>query len=128
VKARPALPHKRHHGIDIFRRKRNAAATLAGLDDFSHIAKTHELAQRLAAGLATVPGLDVDELPRRTNIVIVRARVSQAAAALCARFAARGLLALPLEPGRIRFVVYRDIVAAHIDRALDIVRHVMRAG
>lgn len=105
-----------------------AAATLAGLNDFSHIAKTHELAQRLAAGLATVPGLDVDELPRRTNIVIVRARVSQAAAALCASFAARGLLALPLEPERIRFVVYRDITAAHIDRALDIVRHVMRGG
>ncbi|MBA3507460.1 MAG: low specificity L-threonine aldolase [Betaproteobacteria bacterium] len=105
-----------------------AAATLAGLTDFSHIAKTHELAQRLAAGLAAVTGLDVDEPPRRTNIVIVRARPPHAAIALCGRFAARGLQALPLESDRIRFVTYRDITATDIDRALDIVGGVMRAG
>jgi len=103
-----------------------AAATLAGLDDFSHIAKTHELAQQLAAGLAAVPGLDVDEPPRRTNIVIVRVR--QAASVLCASFAARGLLVLPLENDRIRFIVYRDITSTDIDQAVDIVGQVMRAG
>jgi len=105
-----------------------AAATLAGLDDFSHIAKTHELAQRLATGLAAIPGLDVDEPPRRTNIVMVRVREPQAASTLCASFAARGLLVLPIEADRIRFVVYRDITSTHIDHSLDIVRDVMRAG
>lgn len=105
-----------------------AAVTLAGLQDFSHIQATHELACRLATGLASVPGLDVEQPPVRTNIVIVRVATAGAAPALCAGFAARGLLALPFGPGRIRFVVYRGITSTAIDSALDIVRQVTDAG
>jgi len=102
-----------------------AAATLTGLDDFSHFAEVHAMAHRLAEGLTGQPGITVEPAPLRTNMVIVQVASPDDAAGLCARLAPRGLLALPLDARRIRMVVYRGITPMQIGRALTIVRDVL---
>lgn len=104
-----------------------AAATLAGLDDTTHIVRSHELAARLAAGLGAVPGLALDLPAHPTNIVIAQPSPPWTAAGLCERLAARGLLAIPLAADRVRFVTYRDITADQIDRAIAIVAATLQA-
>lgn len=105
-----------------------AAATLAGLEDFSHFAEVHALARRLAAGLSAQAGLSVEEAPLRTNMVIARSPAPDDALGLCTRLAARGLLALPFDKQRIRFVVYRGITAGHVEHALAIASDVLSAA
>jgi threonine aldolase len=105
-----------------------AAATLAGLEDFSHFAEVHGLARRLAAGLSAQAGLAVEEARLRTNMVIVRSQAPDDALGLCTRLAARGLLALPFDKQRIRFVVYRGITPGHVERALAIASDVLSAA
>ncbi|HVF63391.1 MAG TPA: GntG family PLP-dependent aldolase [Casimicrobiaceae bacterium] len=100
----------------------SSAATLVALDDFAHFAEVHALARRLAEGLSTQPGIAVEAMPLRTNMVIVRAQPPYDAPDICARFATRGLLVLPYNAQRIRFIVYRGVTAAQIERALTIVR------
>ena len=103
-----------------------AAATLAGLDD-SHVAATHALAATLAQGLASIPGLRVDALDTRTNIVVAEvAGDGFTAPQLCDRLARDGLLALPFDIRRLRFITYRGINARDIDAAIVIVERVMR--
>lgn len=103
-----------------------AAATLAGLDQ-SHFLETHTLAAKLASGLAAVPGLRVDTAGTRTNIVV--AEVVEFAVTVPQvrdRIRREGLLALPFDLRRLRFVVYRGITAQDIDRAVVIVERAMR--
>ena len=104
-----------------------AAATLAGLDDFSHFAEVHGLARRLADGLSAQEGFVVETMPLRTNMVIVRTRAPHDAPGICASLAARGLLALPFDEQRIRFVVYRGVTLNQIEHALEIVRDCLEA-
>lgn len=105
-----------------------AAATLAGLDDTSHIARSHELAARLASGLGTIPGLALDLPAHPTNIVVAELTPPWTATALCERLEAAGLLAIPLTTARVRFVTYRDITADQIDRAIAIVAATLHAS
>ncbi len=102
-----------------------AAATLAGLDDCSHFARSHGLARRLADGLAGIAGLAVESVAPRTNIVIIRLEPPLGAAVCCERLAREGLLAMPLNESRVRFVTYRDITVEQVEAALGIVRGVM---
>lgn len=104
-----------------------AAATLAGLDDTSHIARSHELAARLASGLRAIPHLTLDLPAHPTNIVVAQLTPPWTAAALCERLATRGLLAIPLTADRVRFVTYRDVTADQIDRAIAIVDATLHA-
>jgi len=105
-----------------------AAATLAGLDDCTHFSVVHELAARLATGLAAIPSIRVEAVPHRTNIVIVQVDGRRDAAQVCSALAARGLLVFPLDAPRIRLVVYRGISADDVDRALEIVCAVVTGG
>lgn len=104
-----------------------AASSLAGLADLTHFGEVHALAGRLAEGLAAEAGLFVESMPLRTNMVIVHAQPPDDAAGLCARLAARGLLALPFDAQRIRFVLYRGITPMQVGRALAIVRDTLSA-
>lgn len=103
-----------------------AAAALAGLD-VSQVSETHALAATLARGLASIPGLRVDTVGTRTNIVVAQiAHAGLTAPLLRDRLARDGLLALPFDVGRLRFITYRGITAQHIDAAIAIVQRVMR--
>jgi threonine aldolase len=105
-----------------------AAATLAGLDD-SQLGETHALAATLARGLASTPGLRVDTAGTRTNIVVAEvARADLTAPLLRDRLACDGLLALPFDAKRLRFITYRGITAQDIDAAIAVVQRVMRSA
>jgi threonine aldolase len=104
-----------------------AAATLAGLEHATHFAETHALAAALARGLAAISGLRVDAEGVRTNIVVAEVvREDLTALELRDRLAREGLLALPFDVRRLRFITYRGMGPGDIDAAIAIVERVMR--
>jgi threonine aldolase len=99
-----------------------SAAALVALEDWSHLAEDHRRARRLSQRLAHAPGLRIDGATVATNIVVAGiASDGPSAEAFCAKLAEHGLLALPFGPGRIRFVMYRDIDDEAVERIADIV-------
>jgi threonine aldolase len=99
---------------------------LAGLDE-SHLGETHTQAAALAHGLASIPGLRVDTAGTRTNIVVAEiADGGPPAPVLRDRLARDGLLALPFDARRLRFITYRGITAQDIDGAISVVQRAMR--
>jgi threonine aldolase len=95
-----------------------AAAALHALDHHvERLAQDHALAQRLADGLAQVPGVRVDSAA--TNIVFARLDDGRGAA-LLQHLQARGVLATGLIG--LRFVTHLDVDAAGIDRTVAAVR------
>jgi threonine aldolase len=91
-----------------------AAAGLYALDHHvARLAEDHANAERLAAGLAGIPGLAVE--PPQTNMVFVRIPTERAAA-LKAHLEGAGVLAL-VGP-RTRLATHLDVAAAGIDRAV----------
>jgi threonine aldolase len=91
-----------------------AAAGLYALDHHvARLAEDHANAERLAAGLGTVPGLAVE--PPQTNMVFVRVPADRTAA-LKAHLERAGVLAL-VGP-RTRLATHLDVSAAGIDRAV----------
>ena len=98
-----------------------AAAALHALDHhIERLADDHALAQRLAAGLAGVPGLQV-EAPH-TNIVFVDlvGGARDRSADLLAHLAAHGVRATGLY--RLRFVTHLDVDAKGVDHAVAVIR------
>ena len=98
-----------------------AAAALHALDHhIKRLADDHALAQRLAAGLAGVPGLQV-EAPH-TNIVFVdlAGGARDRSADLLAHLAAHGVRATGLY--RLRFVTHLDVDANGVDHAVAVIR------
>ena len=103
-----------------------AAATLAGLDP-SHFTETHALAATLARGLAAIPGLRVDTAGTRTNIVVAEVLDEAITApAVRDRLARHGLLVLPFDVRRLRFITYRGITAQDIQATIAVVDRAMR--
>ncbi len=103
-----------------------AAATLAGMQDLAHFREAHALAARLARGLASIAGLRVDEPATRTNIVVVElASDAVTAPQLRDELGSLGLLALPFDRRRLRFITYRGIDEGDIDEAIAIVARAM---
>ena len=103
-----------------------AAAASHALDHhIERLADDHLLAQRMAAGLAGIEGLQV-EAPH-TNIVFVdlTGEVRNNSAALVAYLAAHGILATGLY--RLRFVTHLDVDAAGVDRAIAVIRQFLNA-
>jgi threonine aldolase len=85
----------------------------------------HTNAARLAAGLAELPGIEVDLETVQTNIVRFRV-TSMSSIELVERCHAAGVYMLPSGgPGAIRAVLYLDITAEDVERALGIVTEVM---
>jgi threonine aldolase len=98
-----------------------AAAGLHALDHhIDRLADDHALAQRLAAGLAVIPGVQVT--PPHTNIVFAKVDGGRTAA-LLAHLAERDVLATGLIG--LRFVTHLDVDAAGIDRAIAAVAEFM---
>jgi threonine aldolase len=98
-----------------------AAACVYALDHHvERLAEDHENARTLAAGLAELPGFDVQ--PPDTNIVI--AEVADAPQ-LVGELWDRGIEVTPMAPTRIRCVTHLDVDADGIERALAGFREVV---
>lgn len=103
-----------------------AAAALHALDHhIDRLADDHALAQRLAMGLAGVPGLQV-EAPQ-TNIVFVDlvGDARDRSADLLAHLAAHGVRATGLY--RLRLVTHLNVDAAGVDHAVAAIRRFFNA-
>jgi threonine aldolase len=97
-----------------------AAAGIVALEQMvDRLAEDHENARALAAGLPGLPGIRVEEVPVRTNIVYFNVeRSDMDAAHLTARLKEQGVWMLPLGPRRIRAVTNYHVTAADIEAAL----------
>jgi threonine aldolase len=94
-----------------------AAPGVVALDNVDRLADDHDNAQRLADGLASLDGLDVE--PPETNIVLVgTGRLDLPAEAFTERIEAEGVRANPVRPYTTRFVTHLDIDADDIDTAV----------
>jgi threonine aldolase len=88
------------------------------------LVEDHEKARRLAEGIASIPGLEIDLSTVETNIVIFHT-VSRSAPELVRKFLAEGLTMNVLAADAIRAVTHLDVSCADIDRAVEIMRGVM---
>ncbi|THA70069.1 low specificity L-threonine aldolase [Streptomyces sp. A0958] len=83
-----------------------AAPALVALERLPDLAADHATAAALAAGLGTLPGVEVMRPPRPTNMVM--ARLAGLTPEECAgRLAGLGVRVLPLPSGFVRFAVHR---------------------
>lgn len=105
-----------------------AAAGIVALEQMvERLAEDHANARRLAEGLATLPGIEIDLGAVQTNIVIFRVadeRFTWKRFIEAAR--GRGLRIGELGYGRIRAVTHYGITAQDIDTALSIVDSILR--
>lgn len=90
------------------------------------LADDHANAQRLARGLAGLPGVKLDPDDVETNIVIFDVTGPLDAATVVARLLERGVRMGALGPRTVRAVTHLDVDAAGVDRALDAARAVLR--
>jgi threonine aldolase len=97
-----------------------AAASYALDHHVQRLAQDHALAKRLADGLASIEGLQVE--PPQTNIVFVdlTGRAREKSQGLIEHLAAQGVLVTGLY--RLRFATHLDVDQAGIDRAVTAVR------
>jgi threonine aldolase len=104
-----------------------AAAGIVALEQMvDRLAEDHAHARALASGLAGLPGIQVEDVPVRTNIVYFRiTRPDLDAPGLTARLEKQGVRMLPLDPRRARAVLNYHVTAADVQHALAILRSVM---
>jgi threonine aldolase len=93
-----------------------AAAGLYALDNHvARLADDHERARRLADGLASISGIEIDPGTVETNIVVFTVAD---ATAFCTEFEARGVRMGALDERRVRAVTHLDVDDDGIERAL----------
>jgi len=103
-----------------------AAGVVALRTMVSRLAEDHQNAQRLAKGLAKVPGLQIDLERVRTNMVLVRVVDERLTPTeFTTRLRAGGVLALPVGPSTIRMVTHRHISSTFVDDAIEAITRVM---
>lgn len=95
-----------------------AAFGIAALEhNIERLAEDHANARKLAAGLAAIPGLEVETEAVDTNMVFIRPPVAEIDN-LIAHLRGGGIVISSRTP-RIRLVTHRDISAADIDTVVD---------
>jgi threonine aldolase len=86
------------------------------------LAEDHENARVLATGLARIPGLAINLESVQTDIVNVDVKgLGMDAATFAKHLDARGVRGLPGMGSMIRFVTYRNISRADVERAAEVV-------
>lgn len=104
-----------------------AAAGLVALDRRGRLADDHATARHLAAGLAAMPGIELDPVEVETNMVFFRVVGAEARnPELVAAAAAQGVGLAELGHGRIRCVTHQGVSHNDIDDALDVIRTIVR--
>jgi threonine aldolase len=105
-----------------------AAAGVYALEHHvERLAEDHANAKALAVGLADVPGLALDVGEVETNMVFFDvAGTGLSAAQLGDRLLAEGLRIGGRDGTRMRAVTHLDVTRAQIDKAVQIVRRVVR--
>ena len=104
-----------------------AGAGVYALDNMvERLVEDHENAQRLAKGLAAIPGLEINPETVQTNLLFCHVADSDAAE-LASRINTRGIQFYDIGPELgWRFVTRYGISAADVDYALDIIDSVVR--
>ena len=98
-----------------------AAGILALREGPAMLRADHERARRLANGLADLPWARVDVAAVETNIVMCDV-VGAEPPALLAHLREHGVLAAQFGPGRVRFVLHRDVDDAGVERCIALCR------
>jgi len=87
----------------------------------------HQNAQRLAEGITQIPSLRIDPKSVKTNIVIFDCKgTGMDAVQLCDALKPHGVWALDTAPHSVRFVTHCDVDAQGVERALEVLRAVVR--
>lgn len=107
-----------------------AAAGIVALEQMvDRLAEDHANASRFAAGIAGLPGIELDPRQVETDIVIFGVDPERMAASdLVGALRARGVLMGAIGPSQIRAVTHYGIVEADIDAAVAAVRAAMEVG
>lgn len=105
-----------------------AAGILALTHMRERLVEDHANASRLAAGLAGHDEIDIDPDTVETNIVMFRVAVPWTPHAFIAAVRGRGVAVAELGHGRIRAVTHAGVDTAGVDRAVEIIGDVLRAG
>jgi threonine aldolase len=104
-----------------------AAAGLVALDTMvDRLAEDHANAARLATGLAAIPGVVVEPVPSRTNMVMFRTSHIPHADVIagCAR---QDVRLAELGHGQLRAVTHHGVTAEDVDHAVEAVASVVAA-
>ncbi len=106
-----------------------AAAGLVALEEGpKRLHEDHEHAQILARALAETRGIALDPAKVQTNIVIFDVSgTGRTSAAFLAALADRGVLGVPVDQERVRFVTHLDVTRTDVEAAAAIVRDVCSA-
>lgn len=104
-----------------------AAAGLIALEETpSRLHEDHAKAQRLACGLAEIPGIGIDAEQVVTNIIIFDVTgTGMAAQSICDELKTHGVLASARGNSSIRMVTHYDVSTAGIETALGAMRQVL---
>ncbi len=104
-----------------------AAAGIVALEQMvDRLAEDHANAAALAAGLVELPGIEVEPVPVRTNIVFFRVnRPDLDAPAFTARLEAAGVRMLALDPRRVRAVTNYHVTAEDVQTVLGAMREIL---
>jgi threonine aldolase len=102
-----------------------AAAGLVALREGpGWLAEDHERASRLATALEHTGEVDIVGSEPRTNILVCHLR-TRSPTEFVAALAAKGVLAIPLVGGRVRFVTHHDVDDDQIDHAIEVASAVL---
>jgi threonine aldolase len=104
-----------------------AAAGLIALEDMvDRLAEDHANADALALGLAELPGIEVEPVSPRTDIVFFKVlRPDMDAVTLCERLDAFGVKMADMDPRRVRAVTNYHVTREDVDATLGAVRKVL---
>jgi threonine aldolase len=102
-----------------------AAAALWALDhNVARLAEDHANAKLLAERLAAYPALRT-ELPQSNVVMIDLTRDEETAEAAVAKLARAAILVVPFGPRRLRAVTHLDVTRHDVERASDVIGHVL---
>ena len=90
----------------------------------ARLTEDHANAQRLAKGLAVLPGIDLDVTTVETNIIRFKL-TSMHAANFVDRLHEKGVYMLPSGPDAVRALTYIDISSEQVDQAVQIIKDVL---
>ena len=104
-----------------------AAAGLVALDKNRHrLQEDHDNAKFLAGQLAEIPAVTINPAKVQTNIVIFDLKRSgRSSAEFLSELAERRVLAVPVDPDRVRMVTHLDVNRTNVEIAASAVREVL---